>query len=310
MRLRNFRNGPDSYGAGDGPPRQESRPERASREHLAAAVGRDPGKRQNLVPPIGRSAQDLREGVPPDPSFRLRVHGEDVDAAGVERGEDPGNPVPAPDLLEARQVGGDLDEAGSLEDERSGGPRAAQVFERELAQHAHRLFREQPRRRPESARAVSKDLLVRRESPKEPLPDPRDPFSREGILPGAVVPGVELHLVPTALDLPAKSGKGGGDHRGGEERPVQRGTEAVEAGGVRTEHLEEEARIPQELVHGLSRVVRAERKEERRGYVERVEGREERRHPLLHPAPRVDVDLEAEDTALTHNTGVASPRPL
>ncbi|HEX8042976.1 MAG TPA: 30S ribosomal protein S9, partial [Candidatus Deferrimicrobium sp.] len=82
---------------------------------------------------------------------------------------------------------------------------------------------------------TGKIAINRRESPQEPLPDPRGPFPREGILPGPVVPGMEFHLVPACLDLPAKAGKGGGDHRGGKERAVHRGPEAVQAGGVRAE---------------------------------------------------------------------------
>ena len=254
----------------------------------------------NRVAAVERSAQDLREGVPPDPAFRLRVHREDVDAPGVERGEDPGHSAPPSDLLEARQVGGNLDEAGSLQDERDGGPRAAQIFERELPQDAHRLFREQPRRRPERARAVSEGLLVGLETPQEPLADPHGPFPRKSILPCTVVPGVVLHLVPAVLYFTAQAGKGGGDHRGGKERAVHRGPEAVQAGGVRAEHLDEEARIPQELVHGLPRVVGAEGEEEGRGNVERAERVEQGRDAALHPAPRVDVDLEAEDTPGAH----------
>jgi len=175
----------------------------------------------------------------------------------------------------------------SLQDERSGGPRAAQILERKLPQDAHRLIREQPRRRPERARAASESLSYD-SNPEEPLPDPPGPFPREV----SCTPGGPRRGTPPRARGSLFPGKGRKAEAisGGKERPYS-AVRKPYSRGVRAEHLDEKRGFAGAGTRP-SPSCPAEGEEERRGCVERAERVEQGRDAALHPAPRVDVDLE------------------
>ena len=108
-----------------------------------------------------------------------------------------------------------------------------------------------------------------------------------------MVPGVKPDLVPGGGAVAQDLFVAPPDGRAGPGRPHEEDVHAVQPGGVRAEHLEQEGRL-QQTPQVSPHVVRANREEIRRADAVAVHRAKEGRHPPARAAERIDVYADGD----------------